>query len=327
MRPLSLIAATGAVALASLAVASPAVGAPLPPGQFIDVLQSTFDSEHGVDVTEYWRVDPAEALSTPVNRRFEASDFVGFDLDAQGLGWALQVDSTEGRVPYLVPVNGSTGEVFMADRHQIVPVNPAVVVDACFGITYLPTGELVISCQNEGAAVSFIGVVTIEGAFTPFLTSLDDSVPDVAFEALAWDPVNAQLWAFGNLDDDPGMPRAFLVDREKHTLGTAVTLTEPVISADFDSAGTLWAIVADELATVVPSTGAITLIHPFQTAEHDPVPDVGAIAIRGAEALAEPPVLPATGPEQAAPLGFAAALMMLLGAAFVVTRRRRRVEG
>jgi hypothetical protein len=325
MRASKIMTATAgiaAIALATLLVASPASAAILPDGQKLTTVVQFLDDP---DVTQMFNTSPADAASDAIGAADGPFILEGIDVNDDGHGYAVQTElGIVTNEPILWVADANTG-VFS----DPVPILPTVdiTITSCAGIDLQPNGEILIACFNyqntDFVQNSYIGVVTPAGDFTPFVTDGVNSAPLVAFDALAYDAVNGELWAFGSVFDveDGFTPNSYVVDRAAGTLSAPIPMDEPMLSADFDRGGQLFVMYSPGeslpvLGTAIASDGSIVEIG---------VPTTGGDEIT-ARALTVwgKPGLPATGPAEILPIGLGTALLFLAGAAFVATSRIQR---
>lgn len=319
-RPLSIVAGVSAIALATLVVASPASAATLPDGQKITIVD-LIQAQVGPTGSQSYLVSPTDGASTAVGS-VQAPDFVGAaDVNDEGLGYVTITAYTDEDVPFpvLAAYNANTGEY--SSPVPITTNDVDLPLSWCNGLDLQPNGEIIAACvfAPDGTFDSYIGVVAPDGLFTPFITDNVNNVPNLTYEALAYNAVNGELWAFASNDGTV----AYLVDRANGTLGLPLFLDEAVLGADFDRDGQLFGSAIDTdaeawaLATIDLSDGDVTFVGPFTSASGQLSP-VFALTVWGAK-----PGLAATGVE-VLPIGLGSALLLLAGAAFIVTARAQR---
>lgn len=316
LRPVPVLAGASAIALASLLVASPASAATLPSGQKITIVEQ-LRADVGPQASRVYNVDPGTALSTAIGAVQAQSNVLGIDVNDSGHGYATAYffdGEDEFPSPLLVVADANTGALSAA-----VPIvaTDDTLLNLCPAIDLQPNGEIIIACidTRDGVLGGYIGTVTPEGAFTPFLRN-GENVPVWDFEALATNPLTGELFAFTVAG---GNGWVIPVNREAGTLGTAVPLTSQVFGADFDREGQLFVSSEEEtLATVNTTTGAVSDVDTFHDEVNDIAP-VDALTVWGTPALA------ATGAAvDVLPIGLGSALLLLAGAAFIATARLNR---
>ena len=323
-RTLSIVAGTAAIVLASLTVAAPASAATIASGQKITVID-LIQAEVGPTGSRFFDVDPANAAVTAVGNVQAPDTVYGLDVNDEGVGYAIAFYSEDSEnpgepqswVPVLLTADAKNGT--LGDFVDIVPT-VEITINLCTGIDLQPNGEIIVACLDlrDGLLNSYIGVVTPEGAFTPFISSGENDVEEYDYTALAFNGVTGELWAFAFIGENDDEPAAFLLNRAAGTQGPPIALTEDVYGADFDRNGQLFVSSYDDAtdvetlaATVDLATGVVTVVGPYSEDLF-----VESLTVWGKPALA------ATGsPVDALPAGLGAALLLLAGAAFIATQR------
>jgi hypothetical protein len=320
-RLFSVVAGTAAIALATLLVASPAAALPatLPSGQRITTTNN-IDSNEGI-FTQSYEASPADASTTLVGPLQDLHIVEGIDVNDDGIGWAVQTANVDGVfIPVLRPYNANTGLLGPG-----VPIEPDddFNINDCRGIDLMTDGTIVLACNNfTGDAVtsSHLGTVTPDGTFTSLATTSGEDVID--FRAVAFDPKNSALWAFGR--DFGGTPVEVLVDISSPTnwvLDDPLDMDNIVESADYDRDGQLFVVFLvtldfPHLGTHIAGDPEINDIGNFTQGDTE-------IGMRSITVWGKP-ALPATGPAEILPIGLGTALLMLAGAAFIATGRIQR---
>ena len=333
-RALSIAAGAAALALASLAIASPASAATLPSGQKITIVDLIL-ADVGPTGSQMYNVNPANAASTSVGSVQAPDNIQAIDVADTGLGYATGHYTEDPQnpaqeqdwVPVLLVADANTGTY--GTVVDIAPVDDEITINQCTGLDLQPNGEIIVACLDlsDGLLDSYIGVVTPLGAFTPFISSGENDVEEYYYTALAYNAVTSELWAFADFD---GTGAAFLLDRAAGTQGPPVVLDERVTAADFDRDGQLFVSAelffegdpgqfVSALATANTATGALTIVDPFNVGTNDLYP-VWALTVWGAPGLA---ATGATGTDML-PIGLGSALLLLAGAAFIATARMNR---
>lgn len=316
-RSLGVLAGSTAVALSVLFVAVPASAATLPEGQRISVID-LIQAAVGPTGSQTFEVSPANGASTAVGSVQAPDDVEAADVNDDGVGYAsITIRSDEDvPTPALAAYDANTG--VYSTPVPIVAVDEGIVLSSCPGIDLQPNGEIIVACifAPDGVVESYIGVVTPDGVFTPFVSSGENDVEPYAYTALAYNAVNGELWAFASVDGTA----AFLVNRAAGTLSPPTFLDEIVLGADFDRDGQLFASSIDTeaeawaLATVDLVATDVTFVGPFSTGSSTLEP-VFALTVWGKPALA------ATGVANVLPIVLGSVLLLLAGAAFITTTR------
>jgi hypothetical protein len=307
------------MAVGSLLAVSPVFAATLPKGQKLTtVVQFVADNELE-STTQMFDTSPVDAAGTPVGNPDGPFILPGIDVDDDGHGFAVQTDITdEFESPVLWQADANTGT--FSNPVQIVPTVDITITN-CSGIDYQPGVQIIVACFSflggDAPESSYIGVVTPDGDFTPFISSGgEDENPVVTWEALARNPVTGELWAFGY---EQNIPNVYLVNQAGGTIGEGSDAGADVVSADYDRDGQLFVITAGDggtyLSTYDPDTASIVEgIGPVTWDDEDLT--ARALTVWGKE------VLPATGAD-ILPLGLGSALLFLAGAALIATHRIR----
>lgn len=320
-RGLGILAASTAIALSVLCVASPASAATLPDGQRISVATSS-GGPGNPELTQLYDVDPATAVGTAVGTPSNpAHPVTAIDVDDDGYGYATGIvtidDETNAATLWVLDAN--TG-AFTSPVTITVPMLGSDIF--CPSIDY-HDGQILITCnqETEETFISILGTVDpATGDVDVNIAIEDEGETYTEFSALATSPAGV-LWAFGF--DEVG-PFAAVVDLAGETLGTRIPIlnndNEAVNGADFDRDGQLFASVdsdggTDALATVDLTTGTVSPVAAFP---FGPFGSTRAITVWGN------PILPATGLTDVLPVGLGTALLLLAGAAFVATARIQR---
>src|SRR5690606_24654054 len=202
VRRVSVVAGLATLAVGALMLTTPAAAATLPKSQNLTTVVQFFDPDNELlSTTQMFDTSPVDASGTPIGDPDGPFILTGIDVDDDGLGYAIQIDITdEFGSPVLWQADANTG-VF-SNPVEIVATDPQILLTHCEGIDYQPGVQIVVACFSflggDGPESSYIGVVTPDGAFTPFISSGgEDEIPVVIWQALAHDPVTGQLWAFG----------------------------------------------------------------------------------------------------------------------------------
>lgn len=318
-RLLAAVAATGALTLAALLVASPAQAATIASGQRITIASNYYGAPGLV-----FDASPVDATLTQLPEGFTLAEgeFVsGIDVNDDGQGYAIITSQPDGwGESFILPFDATTGAV--GPRVEIVNVSEGIDGFGCQGLDLSTDGRWYTSCKDAGV-LFFVGWVD---PTTGEYTVLESYFQNFLVTEFATDPTTGTIWAFTAAFDGSSFSLNTM-NPENGSLYTTHSLTKPVWGADFDRDGTLFVTsflndVVDndyaELNTLSVEDGTVTVI--------DVVTDDGVALEDDREPLTvwghvPAPVLPVTGAGDAVPVGLGAALLLLLGAAFVVMRR------
>jgi hypothetical protein len=318
-RVLAFAAATAAVSLATLLVASPAQAATLPVGQRITVV----DDFYG----DVWTADPVTAVLTFVGEGVALGEFdfmTAVDVNDDGFGYAISTDDAEGHgLSYLYAVDASAGTI--TDPEQIsIPLHQSLAL-GCESLDFAPDGTLYTTCyeaEGENTYSTVFGTLDpVTGDLTPLLHILED----VTFTAVATNPVTGVLWVF-DFDFVSYQGLSYTWDPETETLNYVAQILLPVFAADFDRDGQLFVTIWDNdvqrplLSVLDPDLGDFTEVD-YYTIQGQQLENFQAPPLT---VWGKAPVLPATGPVDVLPFGLGAVLLLLAGGAFVATQRMER---
>ena len=327
---LSILAAAATLTLSSLAIASPASAATLPLGQKITIVDLIL-ADVGPTGSQMYNVNPANAAASAVGGVQAPDTILAIDVADTGLGYATgyytedpeNPDTQADWVPVLLIADANAGTY--GTVVDISPVDDQIIINQCTGLDLQPNGEIIVACLDlrDGLLNSYIGVVTPLGAFTPFISSGENDVEEYYYNALAYNAVTSELWAFADVDGTA----SFLINRAEGTQGPPEFMDESVNGADFDRNGQLFVssdvfIEGDPgqfvtaLATANPVNGDVAIVDNFNVGTNGLYP-VEALTVWGAPGLAD---TGATGTE-IAPVAIGSALLLLAGAAFIATAR------
>ena len=318
---LPLIAGSAAIALASLVVASPAVGATLPTGQQITMIDQFQDPGDGQG--QFYTVNPADAKAAPYGAVTNQLTN-GVDVNDEGQGWAIgQVG--DGLVATLWKANAVTAT--LTDPKPIAFASGAPL-EKCDGIDLLPDGRLLISCIEDAGGevplVSHVGFIDGTGVFTPVASWSGQEFQ--IFFALALNPVTGVLWGFGPFDG----PYSFTIDLDAGTYERIAPTIWYAYGADFDSSGQLFVTTDVQVGeNFHPALGVLNPVTGVYVERQAYVNTVtgnypiwsNSITVWGKPALA---ATGSTGSELVLPIGIGSALLLLAGAALIATARMNR---
>lgn len=323
-RVLAAAAATAALSLATLLVASPAQAATLPAGQRITVADDLSD--------DVFTADPVTAALTLVGQGVvvdETEYETGIDVNDDGLGYAvttLRVGAGQHGDSFLYAFDANTGALTARDQISI-PAHQSLAL-GCTSLDLAPDGTLYTVCFEANGDDPFTTVFgTLDptnGDLTPLATYIEE---ERNITALATDPITGVLWGF-DFDVDAAIGDAIMWNPVALEFNKGGEIEKPVWAADFDRDGQLFvstflndALDNDyaELDTLDPLEGTFTEVS-YYTVDDAALEDQQLpLTVWGkAPALAE------TGLTDVLPFGLGAVLLLLAGAAFVATQRIQR---